>query len=194
MRVTSKHTKIDTLFDSGSQANFIFEDLGKKFNIETIPHHKPCPLGWIFKNLNLQVTRKCILWFAITINFIGEVELDVVLLDISGIVLGSPYLYDKRSIFYRHENKYHLFKHGVEYIVRVHRKKLNLSLANARKIKRLVNSSKNFVLLMIKPKNDVDYEAFQGCDPNLKSNLIEVVNQNNEMFHEPKGLPPKRGI
>ena len=47
---------------------------------------------------------------------------------------------------------------------------------------------------MIKPNNDVDYEAFQGCDPNLKYDLIEVVNQNNEMFQEPKVLPPKREI
>jgi hypothetical protein len=36
---------------------------------------------------------------------------------------------------------------------------------------------KNFVLLMIKPKNDVENEAFQGCDTKLKSNLFEVVNQ-----------------
>jgi hypothetical protein len=27
-----------------------------------------------------------------------------------GIVLGSPYLYDRKAIFHRHENKYHLFK------------------------------------------------------------------------------------
>jgi len=45
--------------------------------------------------------------FAITANFIDEVDLDVVPLDISGIILGSPYLYDKRLVFYRHEKKYH---------------------------------------------------------------------------------------
>ena len=78
--------------------------------------------------------------------------------------------------------------------MRAHRKKLNLSLVNVGKMKRLVNSSKNFMLFMIKPKNDFDYEAFQGCDPKLKSDLIELVNQNNEMFQEAKGLPPKRGI
>ena len=43
VRVISKHTKIDTLFDSGSQANLISEDLVKKINLETIPHHKPYP-------------------------------------------------------------------------------------------------------------------------------------------------------
>jgi hypothetical protein len=71
------------------------------------------------------VTRRCKLKFAITANFIDEVELDVIPLDICGIVLGSPYLYDRKSIFHRHENKYHLFKNGVEYIVRAHIKKMN---------------------------------------------------------------------
>ena len=61
-------------------------------------------------------------------------------------------------------------------------------------MKRLVNASKNFVLLMIKPKEDIETEAFQGCDTKLKSDLYEVVNQYDEIFKEPKGLPPKRGI
>lgn len=121
-------------------------------------------------------------------------ELDVVPLDICGIILGRPYLYDRKTIFHRHENKYHLFKGGVEYIVRAHNKKTNLSLVNAGKMKRLVNSSNNFMLLMIKPRNDIDYEAFDGCNSNLKSNLVDVVNEFDEMFHESKGLIHKRGI
>jgi hypothetical protein len=137
------------------------------------------------------VTRICKLRFTITANFIDEVELDVIPLDFYGIVLGSPYLYDRRAIFHRHENKYHLFKNGVEYIVRAHTKKLNLSLVNVGQMKRLVNASKNFVLLMIKPKDNVEKEAFQGCDAKLKSDLYEVVHQYDEMFQEPKGLPLK---
>ena len=80
------------MFDSGSQANLISTDLVKKLNLETMPHHKSYPLGRITKDANLQVTQKCIFKFAITTNFIDEVELDVVPLDILGIVLGSPYL------------------------------------------------------------------------------------------------------
>ena len=118
--VISKHSKIDIIFDSGSQANLIFENIVKILNLETIPHHKPYPLGWVCDNARLQVTRNCKLKFAITAKFIHEVELDIVLLDIYGIVLGGPYLYDRKSIFHRHENKYHLFKNGVEYIVRAH--------------------------------------------------------------------------
>jgi len=92
--------------------------LFKKLNLGTIPHHKPYPLGWIVNNANLQVTRKCLFKFTITQMFIDEVELDVVPLDISGIILGSPYLYDRKAVFYHHERKYLLLKNGVEYIVR----------------------------------------------------------------------------
>jgi hypothetical protein len=162
--------------------------------LETIPHPKPYPLGWICDNAKLQVTRRCKLRFVITAHFINEVELDVIPLDIYGIVLGSSYLYDRKAIFHRHENKYHLFKNGVEYIVRAHTKKMNLSFVNAGQMKRLVNARKNFVLLMIKPKDDIESEVFQGCDANLKSDIYEVVHQYDEMFKEPKGLPPKRGI
>ena len=45
IRVVSKHTKIDTLFDSGSQGNLIFEDLVKRLNLETVTHPRPYPLG-----------------------------------------------------------------------------------------------------------------------------------------------------
>ena len=61
-------------------------------------------------------------------------------------------------------------------------------------MKRLVNASKSFALLIIKPKENVENEALQGCDAKLKSDLYEVFNTYDEIFQEPKGLPPKRCI
>ena len=132
--------------------------------------------------------------FTIIEKFIDEVELDVVPLDISRIIFGSPYLYDRKEVFYHHENKYLFLKNGVQYIVKAHRKMLNISLVNAGQMKRLVNASKKFVLLMIKKKNDIDYEYFEGCDDKLKYDLFDVVRKHGKMFQEPKGLLPKRGI
>ena len=45
-----------------------------------------------------------------------------------------------------------------------------------------MNSSKNFVLLMIKPKADVNHESFEDCDPKLKSDLYDVVYAHHEIF------------
>jgi hypothetical protein len=62
-------------------------------------------------------------------------------LGIYGIVLGSPYIFERKDIFYRKENKYHIFKEGVEFIVIAHHIKTNVSLVSTRKMKRLMNTS-----------------------------------------------------
>ena len=127
----SKHTNTETLFDLGSQVNLSSESVVKNLGIQTKPHPKPHPLGWVCDNAKLQVTKQCRLRFAIASKLIDEVELDVVPLDICGIVLGSPYLYDRKVVFFRHENKYHLTKNGVKYIVGAHSMKANTTLVSA---------------------------------------------------------------
>ena len=57
IRVISKHTKIDTLFGSGSQVNLISETIVKKLGLITKPRKKPYPLGWIHNDNQLQVNR-----------------------------------------------------------------------------------------------------------------------------------------
>jgi hypothetical protein len=100
------------LFDNGSQVNLILEKIVKKLGLITEHHKKPYPLGWIHNDNQLKVNRQCVLKFAINSQFIDEVELDVVPLDICGIVLGSPYMYDRNKIFYREDNKYQFTKYG----------------------------------------------------------------------------------
>jgi hypothetical protein len=70
-------------------------------------------LGSICDNAQLQVTKQCKLQFEITSNFIDEVELDIVPLEICEMVLGSLYLYDRKAIFYREQNKYHFSGMGL---------------------------------------------------------------------------------
>jgi hypothetical protein len=103
----------------------------------------------------LKVTKQCKIIFAITAKFFDEVELDVVPLDICGIVFGSPYLFDMKAIFYHKENKYHIFKNKVEYIVRAHHIKTNVYLVSIGKMKRLVSASKSFVLMIVKKKKKI---------------------------------------
>lgn len=139
----------------------------KKLGLETIRYPRPYPLGWICKNENLQVTRKFLLRFSINSNFLDEVKLDVVPLEISGIVLESPYLYDRKVVFHHHENKYPLFKDGIEYIIRTHKKKTGLSLMHASEMKRIVNVSQNLTLLMIKQRyvlNDTCHNYSYACN------------------------------
>jgi hypothetical protein len=78
----------------GSQVNLISEALVKKMGLVTKPHLKPYRLGWVCDEEKLNVTKQCRVKFSIASKLIDEVDLDVVFLDICGIVLGIPYLYD----------------------------------------------------------------------------------------------------
>jgi hypothetical protein len=110
IRVIMRHVKVDTLIDSESQSNLISEELVKQLGLNTQMHHKPYSLKWISKNHKLHITKQCILKFAISSKFVDEVTCDVVSLSECGMVLGSPYLYDRKEIFYREYNQYHLIK------------------------------------------------------------------------------------
>jgi hypothetical protein len=131
--------------------------------LETKSHPKPYPLGWICGDNNLQVTKKCKVKFAITSNYVDEVELDIGPLDICGIVLGSPYLYDRKSIFYRKDNKYCFKKDGKEYIVRAHHMKTDRSFVATRQLKRMVNASKSLTLMSVTKQkiSDAKHEMVQ---------------------------------
>jgi hypothetical protein len=87
-----------------------------------------------------------------------------------------------KAIFFREENNYHLTKHGVEYIVRAHIIKTNLSRVSVGKMKRLINARNYFVLMIVKTK-DVDKSyAFRDCDPSHKNELVKVISNYEEIF------------
>jgi hypothetical protein len=112
--------------------------------------------SWVHDNAKLQVTNQCILKFVIASKLVDEVDLDVVPLYIFGIVLGpSPYLYDRKTIFFRKENKYHLTKDGVEYIVMDHGTEANPSLISVGQMKRAIHTYKNLVLTLVKTKDRI---------------------------------------
>ena len=98
----------------------------------------------------LQVTKQYRLGFSINFGFINELDLDVIPLDIRGIVLGSPYLFDRKYMFFREHNKYRLFNDGIEYIVRAHKMKNDLTMVATGQMKMLVNASKGLSLMTVK--------------------------------------------
>ena len=89
------------------------------------------------------------------------------------------------------KNRYQLTKDGIEYIVRAHKLKDNFSLINSGQMKRIVNSNKQFLFMIVKAKDIDKSNAFQGCNPKQKADLVKVVFDYDILFQEPKGLPPK---
>jgi hypothetical protein len=128
IRVIMRHTKIDTLIDSGSQSNLISEELVKQLGLKTQTHHKTYTLKWMSNHHQMHITKQCIIKFSISSKYVDEVTCDFVSLRECGLILGSPYLFYRKAIFYRTKNQYQFTKAGHDYVVHAHHVKANKTL------------------------------------------------------------------
>jgi hypothetical protein len=123
IKIRVKKTKIDAMFDSSSQANLITMDPVNKIGLEVHDHPSPYPLGWVNKDVDIKVTKQCKINFFVSVDFIEEVELDVVPLDVCKVVLGILYMYMSDSIFMWRANQYCLIKDEKYFIINTHKGK-----------------------------------------------------------------------
>lgn len=89
--------------------------------LEVCDHPSPYLLGWVHKDAKMKVTKQCKIRFAISADFIDELDLDVVSLDVCGVVLESPYMYTRDAIFMRRANQYLLIKDGKSFVINTHK-------------------------------------------------------------------------
>jgi hypothetical protein len=156
LNIQIKRDLVAAIIDPGSQKNLIAEEVVQRMRLETRPHPYPYVLGWIKKGVELRVERQCTFKFAITSKYVDEVTCEVVPLDMSHVVFGSPYIYDRDAILYRREHKYRLVKDGKEFIVRA-LKPPSVELATAGQVKRVVSTrAPAFVMLLPEVINHAD--------------------------------------
>jgi ABC-type Na+ efflux pump permease subunit len=78
---------------------------------------------------------------------VDEVTCDVVSLRECGMVLGSPYLYDRKAIFYRTKNQYQFTKAGQDYVVHAHHVKANKTLQTIEQLKKAVQANNKPIIV-----------------------------------------------
>jgi len=74
----------------------------------------------------------------------------VVPLDVCELVFGSPYMYICDAIFMNKSDQYRLIKDGKSFIINTHKGKSKSSLVSANQAKKLISSSKKYVLLSLR--------------------------------------------
>jgi hypothetical protein len=121
--------------------------LVKQLGLKTQVHHKPYTLKWISNHHQMHITKQCTIKFAISSKYVDEVTCDVVSLRECGMVLGSPYLYDRKAIFYRTKNQYQLTKAGQDYVVHAHHVKENKTLQTMEQLKKAVQASNKPIIV-----------------------------------------------
>jgi hypothetical protein len=144
----------------------------KQLGLNTKMHHKPYSLKWISNDHKLHITKKCNLNFTISSKFVDEVTCDVVPLNECGMVLGNPYLYDCKAIFYREHNQYHLTKQGNEYIVHSHHLNANQSLQTMEQLKK-ASYARNTPIIVPNKSIDLKHEREMVLEWKFNHTLLQ---------------------
>ena len=104
----------------------------------------------------------------------GEVTCDVVPLRECGMVLGSPYLYDRKEIFYMTNNQYQLTKAGQDYVVHAHHVKANKTLQTMEQLKKAVQA-RNKPIIVSNEVIDLKQEQEMIVEWKINHSLLQDI-------------------
>jgi hypothetical protein len=96
----------------------------------------------------------------------------VVPLNECGMVLGGPYLYDRKAIFYREQNQYHLTKAGKEYVVHAHHLKANKYIQTMEQLRK-ADHARNTPIIVPNQVIDIKQEHEMIVEWKLNHTLIQ---------------------
>jgi len=111
--------------------NLIVIELVENLRLEIHDKLSPYLFGWENTDAKIKVTKQCKIRFSISVDFIDEVELYVVPLDVCEMVFVRPYMYMWDEIFMHRSNQYHLIKDLKSFIINTQKGKLKLLLVSS---------------------------------------------------------------
>lgn len=94
------------VIDSGSSKNVISEYAVDKLGIGRETHPLPYTLGWLHESSTVRITQRSLVSFSIGPHYKDRIYCDVAAMDISHLLLGRPWEYDRKIIHYGADNKY----------------------------------------------------------------------------------------
>ena len=106
-----KNASLSLIIDGGSCCNIINERVVRDFNLQTQPHPQPYGLQWISDQPGNNVSLQCPVTFSIG-PFTDTVLCDVTAMDATHILLGRPWLFDRRVFHDGFLNSYMFTHHG----------------------------------------------------------------------------------
>lgn len=93
------------MIDGGSCMNVVSEEVCKKLGLKIESHPSPYKVAWI-NNTNLLVQDRCLVTYSLG-GFTDQMMCDVLSLKVCHILLGHPWLYDKKAQHCGFKNTYY---------------------------------------------------------------------------------------
>ena len=168
----------------------------KELGLVTESHPHPYSLGWFRKDVELRITKRCVLKFAVTSQFVDEVTCEVVPLDICQVMFGNSYLYDRDALYHRRAQKYVLSKDGKTFVLEGTGSESPTSLVAITQAKRLFQAGHMLTLLVreMEPEGPLGEVVAKELAEGARKQATESMQQRAELRAIPCGLTPRQVI
>lgn len=110
---TAKGKVCTVIIDGGSCENMVATTMVEKLGLPTQDNPKAYQLTWLKKGNLVKVTHKCLVTFSIGNKYTDEIWCEVIPMDACHILLGRPWLNDRRAKHDGFRNTYSFKKDGL---------------------------------------------------------------------------------
>ncbi|GJX91372.1 reverse transcriptase domain-containing protein [Tanacetum coccineum] len=181
------------IIDGGSCENMVSTTMVEKLGLPIQNHPDPYQLTWLKKGNLVKVTHRCLVHFSIGNKYTDELWCEVIPMDACHILLGRPWLYDRRVKHDGYRNTYTFKKDGVN---------ITLAPLNPKDAPpdRVLISKTDFVgLVKVSPPSVVFGLLMIEENPVTAAaplSMVPLLNEFKDVFPEeiPAGLPVIREI
>ncbi|KAJ9541339.1 hypothetical protein OSB04_027845 [Centaurea solstitialis] len=112
-KCTSNGKVCTVIIDRGSCENMVATTMVEKLQLPLHDHPDPYQLTWLKKGNLLKVTHRCLVPFSIGNKYTDELWCEVIPMDACHLLLGRPWLYDRRVKHDGFRNTYTFKKDGL---------------------------------------------------------------------------------
>ena len=84
------------IIDGDSYANVISLSIIEKLGLQAMAHPHPYNIQWLNQSKGLQINSRCLISLSIGKNYRDELWCDVIPMDACHILLGHPWMYDRK--------------------------------------------------------------------------------------------------
>lgn len=195
-RVACKGKALNMILDNGSGLNVISTEAVEKLHLPAEEHPTPYSVSWIHDKNPVKVQHRCLLSFSLGDHFQDEVWCDILPMTVCHVLLGRPWMYDRRVNYDGFHNTYSLIFKNKKLILEPlpimefpHKPAMILS---HQKFQRALLESQ-VVFMLVSRIVDEGLKTEREC---LPTTLQQLLHQFKDVFPEelPSQLPPLRDV
>lgn len=108
---------LNVIIDNGSGMNVISSNAMERLGLTVEKHPTPYRVSWVNEDNPILVKHCCLVKFALGKNYMDEAWCDVVPMTVCHLLLGRPWLYDRKVLYDGYANSYSFKFNGKKFVL-----------------------------------------------------------------------------